>query len=349
MFVHVQRAHSASQHVEWQIAAAFDPARPVLVGEANVQPHRTFSGELDRLVVGDRAQSRLLDQLVEILFRQAHQLAIGQHGHGGVAPGFRHQRLLTKAVACAELGQLRHFTVGGRFARHQTAPGLNDVVIIASASLLHDHLTGHGFHRFHVGEDALDIGGGQTAEQIGTEHAGHPIPGAIVLQIEHFHLAGLVVEAIVGKQAIEHGAIDLEYLQRCSCTRRELARLQLGQRVACVLGMGIDLFDQLTVGHQLELPLDDEEGEVVLVALLEDVASLAVLDDFAQTQNLLLVLRRQTIDGDQLPQGVGKLVGGRGHLAGQMLYAFARLHSTDPGCGRNHSGRPGPYPTWSVC
>ena len=97
--------------MEWQSAAAFDPARLVLVGEANVQPHGAFLSELNGLVVGDRAQGRFLDQLVEILLREAHQLTIGQHGHGGVASGFRHQRFFTEAVAFAELGQLRHFAV----------------------------------------------------------------------------------------------------------------------------------------------------------------------------------------------------------------------------------------------
>jgi hypothetical protein len=33
-------------------------------------------------------------------------------------------------------------------------------------------------------------------------------------------------------------------------------------------------------------------------------------------QNLLLVLIRKTVDRDQLPNGMGELVGGRGHLIG---------------------------------
>ena len=53
------------------------------------------------------------------------------------------------------------------------------------------------------------------------------------------------------------------------------------KRWSRVRGIGIDLFDQLTVHDQLELPLDDKEGKFVLVTLLEEVASLAVLDHLA--------------------------------------------------------------------
>ncbi len=86
--------------------------------------------------------------------------------------------------------------------------------------------------------------------------------------------------------------------------------------MACVRRIGVDLLDELAIGDQLELALDDEKRQVVLIALLEDVAALAVFDHFAVTQHLFLVLRRQAVDGDQLPNGVCKLVSSGGHLAG---------------------------------
>jgi hypothetical protein len=337
----IELAHLAPQHVERHVRAAFDAGRLVLVLEAHVQPHRAFFGEPGRLVEGNGAERRLPDQLVEIFFRQAHELAVGQHGDRGVARGIRDECLFAEAVALAELGELGYRAIVRGLARHETTPGLNDVVVVAGGPLLDDDLAGLGVECLHVREDALDIGGGQPAEQIGAEHARHPIAAAFLLQIVHLHLTRFVVEAIVGEQSIEHRAIDLEYLQRAFRPGGKLPRLQLRERVAGVRGVGGDLFDQLAVRDELEGAVEDEEGEVVLVTLLEDVTALAVLHDLTAAQHLFLVLLRQAIDGNQLPNGVGELVAGRGHLAEQMLYACREVTFYRSGVRTKPSGDSG--------
>ncbi len=102
---------------------------------------------------------------------------------------------------------------------------MDDVVVIPRASLLDDHIAGMGVQGFHVGENALDVGRGQSAEEVGAEHAGHPVAAAVVLELLHFDLTGFVIEAIIGKQPVQNGAVDFKNLQGRFCARGKLARL----------------------------------------------------------------------------------------------------------------------------
>ena len=132
----------AAQLIEGYVDAGVDTVFGMLVGEAQIQPARPLGDERFRLVVVNRIQTRLFNELDEIILGQTHQLTVGDHGHGGIALGVGDQGLFTEAVAAAQLRELDGRTAARRLARDLAAPGLNDVVVVPRPTLLHDDSTG---------------------------------------------------------------------------------------------------------------------------------------------------------------------------------------------------------------
>jgi len=305
----IELGHLRAQLVQGKIPAALDARRLVLVGEAHVEPKRTLTDHCRGLRVGHRGQGRLLDELVEVALGETHEPTVAKHRDGGVAPRFRDEGFLAEAVPFLELRELGRSAVARRLARHQAAARLDDVVVVTRGSLLDDYLTAVHLHRLHPGEDALDVRGRQTAEQVRAEHARHPVLALLlVVELGDLHVRPVVGEPIVGEKAIEKDLVDLEDLDGRLRAGGKLPWLELGQRVTGVGVAAAHLLHQLPIGNELEVALEEIKGEVVSVALLEDVATLTKLHYLAALNDLVLVLRGQAVYRNEIPDGIDELV-----------------------------------------
>ena len=93
-------------------------------------PRRTLSEACGE---GEATQQRLAQQLVEVRAVQAHDLAVGERGDGGVALRFRHQRFLAEGVAALQFGE--HDLGAADHAPDLEAAGVDHVVVVAFVAL----------------------------------------------------------------------------------------------------------------------------------------------------------------------------------------------------------------------
>ena len=161
----------------------FDAASLVLLREPHVKPYcAVIVHDALCFLIGQIAQQGLLDQFDEIRLGQTHQGASGQHHHRCIAFGVRDQRLLSEGVAGAQQREFDRRLAGGNLAADLASAVLNDVVILADIPLAHDSLAALDLDRFETGEDTLDIRRRHPTEQLGLQHARHPV--AVVLRFD---------------------------------------------------------------------------------------------------------------------------------------------------------------------
>ena len=82
--------------------------------------------------------SGFLQELVEVLFGQPEERALGEHGDRGVALGVRDQRLLAECVAALQLRELHRHAAD--VALDEALARLDNVVEVAGVALAYHHL-----------------------------------------------------------------------------------------------------------------------------------------------------------------------------------------------------------------
>ncbi len=132
MAVGIQRFHFQAQRMQGNVDRAVGPIVLELRRQTHVDPLPVFRGDdaLGALVV-DPLEQRFVQQLAEIVLRQPHQHAVGDHGHGGVALHIGDQRFLAEGIAHLELGEPHAILVERRLARDLANTFDDDVEIIA--------------------------------------------------------------------------------------------------------------------------------------------------------------------------------------------------------------------------
>ena len=273
----------------------------MLFGKTQVQPARAFRNQRFRGLIIHRVETRLFDELDEIVLGKAHELAICGHGNGGVALGARDQSLLTEAVAIAQLRELDGFAAGGCFTCHLAASSLNDVVVVARVSLLHHDAASLELHRFHDCEDALNIGRWDPREQFRLQHARHPVATAVLVHFDFadFETSRRGPRIVHGEKAIHHIAGNAQHQQFTGGRGAHLARLELGERGLGIRTATLEGLQQLAIGLELQLTVEEVIGVGIHVALLEDVLLFLELEDLGLLNDFVLVLGREAADGHQ--------------------------------------------------
>ena len=323
-----------AQLIERYIDAGFDAVFGMLIGKTQVQPAGAFRNQRFCRIVVNRVEIRLLDELDEIVLGKAHELAIGDHGHGGVALGVRDQGFLTEAVAIFQLRELDGLAAGGCFARHLATPALNDVVVVARLSLLHHHTTGLELDRFHDRENALYIGRRNPREQFRLQHAGHPIATAVLV---HFDFADFEASrrgpgVIHGEKAIHHLPGDAHHQQFAFGLGAHLTWLKLGERRLGIGAASLDSLQELAVGLQFQLTVEEVIGVGIHVSLLENPLLFLEFEDLGLLDDLVLVLGCEAADGHQRLDLFGKFLLQVGH----STHSHGRATARDPAHGLVH-------------
>jgi hypothetical protein len=148
--------------VERNVQCAREAIAAILRRKANINPDCAVpsmpaASSRDLLLQQWRTQ-----QLVEIVFREAQQHAIGLHHHGGIARGVGDQGLFAERIALLEFGKLNRRP--GDLASDLAAPAFDQVVIVARLALLDDRVTTLHGQTGEFGQQGLDIRRGQRSE-----------------------------------------------------------------------------------------------------------------------------------------------------------------------------------------
>ena len=141
--IRVELLDARAQHAEWNIDTAFEAVVLMLVFKTHVKPHGAIFDELFGLAAVDGGEQRRLDELDEIVFRQAREFAFRGHAHRRVAfrPGY--QSFFAEGVAYPQLGKL-DLAIVGAHAHDLTGAGLDRIIVITWLTL--------GDHRVAGGE-----------------------------------------------------------------------------------------------------------------------------------------------------------------------------------------------------
>ena len=284
--------------------------------QAHVDPGRSPVDPRLGLGVVQPAQHRLVEQRDEIGLGQAHQRTRAEHGHGGVAPVVRNQRLFAEAVARAQFGQLDTLAAALGDPGHQGPALLDRVEIVADIALRNHDLAGAYRHRLHAHEHHLDVGRRNPVEGLGLQNAGHPVGVAargVLVEFLHLVSAGLVP----GQHDVERVAVDPENRAFGRGRRAGHPRLGVGQWMARLAGRGLDDARVGVAAADLDPSGDQVDVLVVRFAYAEQFAIgryPAQLDLFAQVGEVVGIerggRRQARQDLDQVGAGAGA---GTGH------------------------------------
>ena len=133
------------------------------------------------------------------------------------------------------------------------------------------------------------------------QHAGHPIAAVIAVRVDFadFHRPGGRARVIHGKQAIHHVPGDTHHQRLARGFGAHLARLELREGGLGVRGSALDGLQQLSVGLELQITLEEVIGIGVHVTLLEDVLLFLEFEDLGLLHHFVLVLGCEAADGHQ--------------------------------------------------
>ncbi len=137
-----------AQHIQGDMDIVAYGALVMFILEAHIQPLGAFNDNLQGLVKIQAAQRRLLNEIYEFLFFQAHQDAVGSHGHRGIARRIGDQGFFPETVARHQVGKLDLLAAGRRCAQHLAMPFLDDEVMFAGLALADDNVAFQELHRF---------------------------------------------------------------------------------------------------------------------------------------------------------------------------------------------------------
>ena len=284
---------------ERDVPAAVETIHGMLFREADVEPDGAVRDTRARFVERRCLHDGFLDQLDEILFRQTCELAVRDHLHRRVALRIRHERFFAETRARPELRELDRLLVADA-AQHLAAAGLDRVVIIAGSALLDDDVTRLELHGFERLEELLDVRRRYMGEQIRLQHVREPVARLRVVDFLDLDRGDATVgRRLDAEQPIEQPAVDPQDFQARPRSRGHLARLQLCERMErCRLAAGHAL-DQLVVGVQLDLTLDDVERMVVAIPLPEQMLLLPDVEHLRGAEHLLLLRGFEVVDGNE--------------------------------------------------
>lgn len=200
----------------------------MLFGKTDIKPQCVLGGfDILALFERHRAQERLLNEIEEVCFWQPHQLAIHYHAHCCVPTRAGNEGLFAERFARPEHRQtvIRRLCAGG--TRHLATALGNDVVVVASPSLLDDDIAFRHFDRFQKAEYALDVRGRELREKLRLQDASHPIAVVISVYFGNFDVPVIVTNVRRG-DLVEQISLHSENGRVTLCACRHFARLQLG-------------------------------------------------------------------------------------------------------------------------
>ena len=189
----IQSVELEAQHRQGDVDRAFHAPGHEFVVAAHVDEQGAGGDLLLDGGLVDRGGEWFGQQFEELVLFQAHEHAVLEHGHRGVALAAGDQGFLAETVAHGEDGKLDLVQFRGRPAGDGAAAGMDDVVVVVALALPDDRVALAEGDLFEVHQQGLDVLGRQLEEGAGLEETHHPGGFVITAQFLDLDQAGVLV------------------------------------------------------------------------------------------------------------------------------------------------------------